>query len=447
MKSYLGLGFTCIFLVSCSVGPSYIPPTVVVPSTWSGSKKVAQNPSHVFWWREFNDPLLTELIEQKSLQNLDFKTAHARVLMARADYNIAFAQFFPKASANLLPPDGTGTGLAQLLALSASIEPDLFGKLKENRNLVAANLQANEATEAFSLLNLQAEIASTYLEFREAQQKEMILQSNRKGTQQILQVLNSRYKSGLNNYLDIAQQEALIATQAAELEQNRALMSMISHKLELLTGQLPGGLSRKLSKPQTLPQNLRSVDLGIPAELLRRRPDIIAAERRVAAAHANIRVATANLFPQVSVGWLVAWQAQTVSSNIISLHNATSSFLGTFNAPIFNLSLLQTVSLREREKVLAVLQYELTVMRALHEVELQASYCGFYQKSAKNLKEAVSKKRLVLKLANNVYQKGSSDFATVYHAEEDVNRLEMAYLHEVVAYQIAKVNLHKALGG
>jgi NodT family efflux transporter outer membrane factor (OMF) lipoprotein len=446
MKSALILCILCSFLMSCSIGPNYTTPSAPVPASWSEKTKSEPSESR-FWWRDFNDPLLDELIEQGSGHNLDLKTAQARVDMARADYNIAYAQFFPRASANLLPPDGTGTGLAQLLALSASIEPDLFGKLRENRNLASANLQASQANEAFALLTLRAEIASTYLELREAQQKEVILQNNRSGTQKILSVLNSRYKSGLSNYLNIAQQEALIATQSAELEQNRAFMAMVSQKLELLTGQLPGTLSSRLAVRKPLPQTLRKVNLGIPSELLRRRPDIRAAERRVAAAHANIRVAMANLFPQISVGWLVAWQAQTLSNNIVSLHNATSSFLGTFNAPLFNLSLLQTLSLREREKILAVFQYQLAVMRALHEVELQASYCKFYQKSAKNLKQAVEKKQLVLKLAKNVYQQGNSDFETVFRAEEDVNRLEISYLHEVVQYQIAKIHLLQSLGG
>jgi NodT family efflux transporter outer membrane factor (OMF) lipoprotein len=447
MKPYFtGFVVTCL-LTACSVGPNYTPPMMAVPADWSTHHKKTRTADQQYWWRDFHDPLLNELIEQESVHNLDLKTAQARVDMARADYNIAFAQFFPKASVNLLPPDGTGTGLAQLLALSATIEPDLFGKLRQNRNLALANLQANQATRDYALLNLQAEIASTYLEYREAQQKETILLHNLNGNQNVLGFLNSRYKSGLSNYLDTAQQEALIATQNAEMEQNRAITMMLLHKLELLTGNFPGVLSKRLSQSKPLPQITHNVTLGVPSELLRRRPDIIAAERRVAATHANIRVAMANLFPQISVGWLLAWQAQTLSSNLVSLHNSTSTFLGTFNAPILNLSLHQMVSLREREKALAVIQYELAVIRALHDVETQHSSCTYYQRSANYLKRAVEKKRLVLKLAKNVYQKGTADFNTVYNAEEDLSRLEVAYLHTVVLYQISKINLYKALGG
>ena len=191
----------------------------------------------------------------------------------------------------------------------------------------------------------------------------------------------------------------------------------------------------------------QNVNLGVPSELLRRRPDIIAAERRIAAAHANIRVAIANLFPQISVGWLLGWQTQTIASNLIALQNPESTFFGTFNAPLLNLSLYRNIDLKKREKVLAVLQYEITVLTALHDVETQYNYCLHYKASANHLKQAVDKKQLVLKLANNIYQKGAADFNTVLRSEEDLDLLETAYLHNIVIEQLAKINLYKALGG
>lgn len=437
--------FILLFLTGCSVGPRYDPPVVPTPMTYS--KGISATSNKHAWWRKFHDPLLNELIEQKAVCNLNIKTAVARIRAARAEYAVAYAQLFPKISADLLPPDATGIGLAQLLALSASLEPDFFGKQKENRNRANANLEAEQATHDASLLNLQAEIATTYLELREAQAKEHIFNHNIAGNRQVLAFLNSRYKSGLINYLDIAQQEALIETQLSELEINKALISAIIHKLEMLTGNNPGMLTQQLSRPKPVPQIKQAINLGIPSQLLCRRPDIIAAERRVAAAHANIRVATANLFPQITVGWLLAWQSQTIASNIMALGNPNSTFLGTFNAPILNLTLHRMVDLREREKALAVIQYEITVMRALHEVETQYKYSEHYKKSAQHLHHAVDKKQLVLKLAKNLFQKGASDFNTVLRSEEDLNRLEISYLHNLVSYQNSKINLYTALGG
>src|SRR5437762_1835595 len=116
------------FLSGCSVGPEYIPPVALVPSTFSegGTQTASNNP---LWWRSFHDVMLNRLIEESAVCNLTVKTAEARVNAARVDYAVAYAQLFPKLSANLLPPDGTGTGLTQVLALTAALEPDLWGKL------------------------------------------------------------------------------------------------------------------------------------------------------------------------------------------------------------------------------------------------------------------------------------------------------------------------------
>ncbi|MGL5742974.1 MAG: TolC family protein [Legionella sp.] len=107
---------------------------------------------------------------------------------------------------------------------------------------------------------------------------------------------------------------------------------------------------------------------------MRRRSDIIAAEQRVAVAHANIMIAVANLFPQVTVGWLFGWQTQTLATNFIAIQNPDSTLFGPFNAPFFNLSLYRAIDLRKREKVIAVLHYEIAVLRALHDVETQYNY-------------------------------------------------------------------------
>lgn len=443
----LTVSLLLVLLSACSVGPRYVPPVATVPENWNQFAKSAPSMNLQTWWRHFHDPLLNELIEQQALHNLTLQTAQARIRAARADYAIAHAQLFPKVNANLLPPDGTGVGLTQVLALSATLEPDLFGKQRENRHRAAATVEAEQAEHDFALLNLQAEIASSYLELREAQAKVKIFNHNLQGNHEVLSLLRSKQQSGLSRYLDITQQEVLIATQLAEAEQNTAVILALIHKLELLTGNPPGGLLNKLRSPKTVPQIHEAINLGIPADLLRRRPDIIAAERRVAAAHANIRIAMANLFPQVSIGWLFAWQTETIASNILAMHNSTSSLLGTFNAPLLNLTLHRTVDFRKREKELAVIQYELAVLRALHNVETQYNYCQHYQRSNRFLKQATEKKQLVLNLAKDVYQKGASGFDTVLHAEEDLSRLEIAYLHQTVLYQIARINLYTALGG
>jgi NodT family efflux transporter outer membrane factor (OMF) lipoprotein len=440
------LSIALLVLTGCSVGPRYEPPTTLIPTQWNGQNETNIN-HNAAWWRQFHDPILNKLIEQKAVYNLNLKTAKERVETARAEYKLATAQLFPTLSANAFPPNGTGFDLTQVIALTAAIDPDFFGKIRQNRQRIQANLEAEQANQDFTLINLYAEIASTYLEFREAQAKEDVIKHDFGGNKQMLALLNSRYTSGLTNYINIAQQDALMETQLAELEQNKAHMMMLLHKIEILTGYAPGGLAKFLLPHKPIPQMTQPINLGVPAELLRRRPDIIAAERRVAAAHANIRVAIASLFPQISVGWLLGWQTQTISNNIIGLHNPDSTFFGTFNAPLLDARVYQNIDVKKREKIVAILQYEMTVLTALHDVETQANYCRHYKASAGHLKHAVKQKRLVLKLAKNTYQKGAADFNTVIRSEEDLNHLEIAYLHNIVIYQLAKINLYKALGG
>ena len=435
-----------LVLTACSVGPRYEAPMPNAPEKWQ-SVSLSDQPNHRAWWRLFHDPTLNHLIEQSAVCNLSMQTARARVRAAQADYAVAFAQLFPKVNANLLPPDGTGTGLTQVLALTASLEPDLFGKQRQNRQRTEAIVQAEQAEHDFALLHLQAEIAAAYLEFREAQGRAAAFRHNLIASRQLLTLLRSKYQSGLTNYLPLAQQEALIAAQMSEIEQNQALMIAMMHKIEQLIGRNPGMLAKQLSQTHPIPQMQQSINLTTPSEILTRRPDIIAAERRVAAAHADIRVAIANLFPKISIGWLQAWQPQSLAGNFLAIQNSTSTFLGTFDAPLLNLTLYRMVDLKKREKALAVIQYHQAVMRALHEVETQYQYSQHYKKSANYLKQALEKKHVALDLSTDLYQKGAADFNTVLHAEEDLNQLEVSYLHQVVLYQVAQINLYTALGG
>ncbi|STY28941.1 multidrug efflux MFS outer membrane protein [Legionella wadsworthii] len=453
MKYTSILTLIALVLNGCAMGPKYVPPTVSVPSTWNHKLTSQHVKKDEAWWRNFQDPLLNELIEQNAVYNLDLKMAQARVNIARAQYAVAVAQLIPHAGLGASPPTGTGFDINQLIALTGNVDPDIFGKNRQLKQMAKANVQAEQADLEFALINLYSEIASSYLELREAQARNNLLAHNILSNKTTLDFIKSRYKAGYSNQLDMSQQDGLIETQAAELEQNKAVITTLLHKIELLTGNNPGVLAPKLLPPKPVPQITRTIHLGVPAELLRRRPDIRAAERRVAAAHANIRVAMSNLLPQITIGWLLGWQTQTIAGsiltarNLFTVQNPESTFYGTFTAPLFNVGLFNSIELRKREKIIAVVQYQIAVMRALHEVETQFEYLQNYKNSFHHLKRAVEQKHLVLKLARDAYHKSSTDFSTVLRAEEELNRIEFAYLQNRVRIQITQINLYKALGG
>jgi NodT family efflux transporter outer membrane factor (OMF) lipoprotein len=448
MKQLVWLLLISYLLVACTgVGSHYVAPDVTVPAHWQDNNETVRVQSNEAWWREFHDPVLTTLIEQKSVYNLDLKAAQDRVELAREQYKIASSQLFPVAGIETFAPNGTGSQLVQVIALGALLELDLFGRIRQTKARANDNLDAEQAYYAFSKLNLTADIATTYLKLRQAQKRAIILRKNLQSNQDILLFLKSRYQAGSTSYLNLAQQEALIETQLSEGDQVKALISALIHQLELLTGEPPGKLMRLLTRNRPVPEIHTPIRLGVPSSILSRRPDIVAAERRIAAAHADIRVAIASLFPKISIGWLLGWETETLASNIFAITHPDSTAYGMFNAPLFNLGLYRNLGFKQKEKILAITQYQITIMRALHEVETQHQYCIHYQDSRQHLKRAVAKKQLVLRLATDAYEKGFSDFNTVYHAEEELNRLQMLHLEHVIQYQIARIELYKALGG
>ncbi|OGV26279.1 MAG: hypothetical protein A3F18_03800 [Legionellales bacterium RIFCSPHIGHO2_12_FULL_37_14] len=440
------LGVLIVFLTSCTVGPNYTPPQARVPAKWQHgtAKKII---SYGNWWRHFHDPVLNKLIEQKAPYSLNVQIAEARIEAARSLYKAAYAQLFPELTANVFPPNATGVDLAQVYGLFATFDIDLFGKKRAAKQKAQENLAAELAEKEFTILKLQAEIATAYFSLRELQAKLRILRNNKIANNKILHMLQSNYHKGTANYIGIAQQKSLIETELANKERNKALEIAMLQQLELLTGNGPGALTKLLHRYRPMPPMAPLINLTVPSELLTRRPDIIAAEKRVAAAHADLQAAWADLFPKITLGWLLAWQTQALTTNLLSLTGSQSAFFGLLDAPLLSLRLAKMIDVRKREKALTVLLYEMTVLNALHEVEIQYNYCKHYRLGAQHLQRALTHKRVVFDVARDSYKKGVADFNGVLLAEEDMNRLQMAYTHQVLAYQIALINLYKALGG
>lgn len=399
------------------------------------------------WWRQLHDPILNQLIEELAPLNLDVKKAEIRIKVAQKEYQRATAQLLPVVAFTALPPNGTGVDLTQVLALTATITPDFFGRVRQTQKRMLAFKEVEEANRNYLMLNLTAEITSSYLTLREAQARAIILQKNIQNNQHTLHFLQSRFKSGINTYIPIALQTSLMETQKAKITQNRALIRMLIHKIEQLTGQLPGQLSKRLLSYHPMPTFHHPIRLGVPSELLRRRPDIIAAERRVAGAHANIRIALASLFPPINLGWMLGWQTQTIASSLMALNNPESTFFGTTDATLLNFTQYQTINVKKGDKQLAILDYRKTVLKALHEVETQYNYCKDYQESLLHFKKSVKQQQLALRLLRESYEKSDTDFNTVLQSESTLMQLELAYLHHQLIENVARINLYQALGG
>ncbi len=306
-----------LLLISCVMGPPYKPPENSVPAEYNiaGYHPTTANKYHEEWWEVFHDPTLTILIDNVKQSNLDLKAALAREEEARALYKFYTAQYFPTVNAQALPPTGAGDStLTQVLGLFFTWTPDLFGKLRSNQAMSKANLQATAADHEYAVLNISAEIANAYWELRGDQEINRILLENIHADQSIYQTLKRNYRYGKDNYMQVLQQDALIETERAELSQNTAAINALISKIEILSGENPGALSQLLASSADIPLLDIRVNLSTPSDILHRRADVMAAERRIAAAHANVNAAIAELFPTVSLGWLLAWQKPNIIS-------------------------------------------------------------------------------------------------------------------------------------
>lgn len=474
LKVYLKKNIICwvllliiVILPGCVLGPAYVPPTVNVPKAWGSTENIRtshkvptkksmwaknkKNDNLVIekpkWWECFNDPTLNYLVEEVIVSNLDLKTAIARVQKAQAEYEASYSRLIPKLTADALPPTGNGQSLVQLLSLTATWLPDVFGKLRQESNGFKAIVEVNTAEKDFVQLNVAAEVATAYMELRENQAKNKLLRRNLEDDNKLLAFVKQRYDSGVDNYIGVAQQDSLIETELAELSQNEAVITMLINKIETLVGKNPGFLVPLLSQYHPIPHVTKRINLGVPSDVLRRRPDILASEYRVVTANANVGAAIAALFPEFSIGYLSSWQSQQVDSNVTQLMNTESRFFGLFHAPLIDLTLYKNIALKNREKAVAVLQYQTTVLQALHEVSDQYSFYKHHKVSYSHLSKALNDKQLVLKLEKDRYAKNVTEFSNVLRAEEELNRIEIQQLHSEVAAHVALINLYKALGG
>lgn len=435
----------CSMLFACSVGHKYTQPDNLTPSHWVAGKNETQAQTHA-WWRQYNDPILNSLLEQQINANLNLRSARERLKKAQKEYLVATSYFWPKVGAHAYPPQGTGARINQLVGINTVIEADLFGRLQQTRLRAKAYVEAENNSQQFTLLNIQTEIANSYIELRETQQRKRILHASQARSRQLLDVINSRYRNGFCDYVDVVQQKSLISVLQSDAELTDGFIKILVHKLEILTGNLPGALNKTLSTFTPIPTSKQKIDLGIPSSLLSHRPDIMAAEKLVAAAHANINIALASLFPQLSLGWLFAWQTRLISANLVSFSNPQSTFFGTFNAPLFDLGAYRNLDVYKQEKILLVIQYEMTVLNALHEVENQYTNYIHNKASAVYLKKAAQQKQLALKLTKEKYQKGLTSYDTLFRLQDDLNHIELSYVHTVSLREQARINLYHALG-
>lgn len=451
-----------LVLASCAaVGPDYIPEKLDTPAKWhsemAGGLSVDQPDPDTLsrWWAVFRDPELSSLVERAVTGNLDLKTARARVREARARRGISRAGLFPAvsataAAAKMRSSESSGTGTESELysaGFDAGWEIDIFGGVRRSIEAAQADLEASREDLNSVMVSLTAEVALNYVEVRSFQARLTVTRANI-GTQQETYDLNrSRYQAGIIGELPLQESLRILESSRSQLPSLETGLAAAKNRLAVLIGAKPGGLGKELAEKKPIPVLPVTVTVGIPAETLRRRPDIRRAERNLAAQTARIGMATADLYPKFRLTGTIGLEAVDSSDFLVGGSRlwriGPSASWNIFNAG----SVRQNIEVQSARQEQALIQYQATVLRALEEVENTLVAYIKEQRRYQSLMRATAAARRAELLARDRYQAGLMDFNNVLDAQRSLLLLqdELARSEGVMSTNL--VRLYKALGG
>ena len=452
-------GAVLIFLLSgcAAVGPEYQPPQPEIPAGWHepvADTASTVNDAHGRWWTLFQDPLLDSLVMRASAANHDLKRAAARIREARAERVIAAAtgsvSGSAEASHSRRSDNGSSSGGNQDLfqiGFDAVWELDIFGGVRRAVESADASLAASEEELRDVLVSLQAEVARNYLELRGSQRRLATTRKNIATQERTVELVRGRYQMGLGNELDLVQAETQLALTRARVPALLASARQSMHGLALLLGQNPASLIVELSEESAVPLAPARIPVDLPSELLRQRPDIRAAERRLAAATADIGVATSELFPRFSLPAIVGLQS-TGLGNLIGSGSRYWSVGPVVNLALFDQGRIRAgIEISEARRDAALAEYEQTVLAAFAEVENGLVAFTQEQETMRILGEAVTSGEKAVMMANGLFETGLTDFLNVLSSEGALYQSEDQLAQSEQRLGLSLVAICKALGG
>lgn len=453
----LGLG-------ACAVGPEYEAPDTAAPRFANAdAEHFARTRIEAAWWREFGDPVLDHLVRRSLTEDLDVRIAAARLAAARAIFRDQWLDQLPtvtshgaydrrKAPIPGLGADGEDVRIQSEtfdLGFDAFWEIDLYGRLRRQVEAARADAQAARANLHSVQVSVAAEVARNYFELRGAERRYAVAVANRDNQKEAVRITRVRYELGAGTELDLASARAQLAATEATLPPLIAAAHAAEHRLAVLLGIRPGTLEVPESEGGNPVSDSLSEPLavGSPEALMRRRPDIRVAERQLAAATARIGVATADLFPQLSVSGFVGFVTGEASQLGESASEAWS-VTPTLSWAAFDLgSVRARLRAAEAQADGALAFYEQTVLRALEETE--NAFVGYAQNQARlaALVEQAAASGRAAELARIRYREGAIEFLRLLDAERTLLEAEDAVARAETDLNTSVVAIYKALGG
>ncbi len=448
--------FVCILALAAAcaaVGPDYTRPEFTTPAKWSGRLQGGLTPSELDpaslsrWWEDLGDPTLSRLIEAAIEANLDLRTATSQVRQARADRARTRAGRFPtlggQGSATQSGETDGDLGPSKLYSggFDASWEIDVFGGVR--RAVEAADASDEAAVEARRdvLVSVLAEVALNYVELRTFQQRHMIAVRNLENQEEALEIVRAQVTAGATSGLDLEQATSNVAATQAQLPSLHQNISRAQNRLSVLLGETPGSRAEELSEFRELPVPPIEIAVGVPAEVLRRRPDVRAAERQLAAETAQVGVATAELYPKFMLNGSIGIDSLSISGAAYKIGPEMSWRMFDGGRTRREIEIQNTVQEQ------ALIAYEGTILEALEDVENSMTDFAQEQVRLRWLRESSEAASQAAQLAASRYEAGASPFLEVLDAQRtslSAEDTQAASEGQVVSNLI---RLYKSLGG
>lgn len=440
-----------LFLAACATPTSPVAPLagVVLPQQWAepvpaGGEALAR------WWRVFDDPLLVQLVEDALAANTDVRVAAANLRAARAVREQAASALWPQVSASLTaqrsaPAGGRSQNVFEA-GFDASWEADLFGGTQHAVAAQDAVVGANAATLASTQVSIAAEVAQSYLQLRGAQARAVVASDNLASQRETLQISEWRRQAGLANDIDVEQARTAVEQTRAQLPVLQQSAAQLAHALGVLTGRPPEALLVQLTAPRSLPQPVQELAVAVPAQTLRQRPDVTAAERQLRAAAERVGQDDAARYPGLQLAGSLAWAGLTLGS--VGSVSAARSLLASLSQPLFdggnrNAQLAQ----REAEFDAARESYRASVLAALQDVEDSLVALSSGRERVAALQDGVEAARNAALLATQRYASGLIDFQTVLDTQRTLLNVQDTLASAQTDLAASRVRLYKALGG
>jgi NodT family efflux transporter outer membrane factor (OMF) lipoprotein len=436
-------------LAGCAVGPDFEAPQLAAPDAWGEASATPGDAGAALdaWWTRFGDPQLTRLVERGARANLELRVADARVREAQALRRASFALLWPTldlAAETRSEAGGAGAPRDGVFAsLDAAWQLDVFGGARRALEAADADLAARAWDRRALALLLVGEIARSYIELRGFEAQLDTVERNLAAQREIAELTEAQLRAGLASDLDVERARALVAVTAAELPPLDAARRASAHRLAVLLGVPPTALAGELAARSPIPSAPAELIVGLPADLLRRRPDLARAERELAAASARIGVAEADLYPRVTL--LGSVGIQSTSWN----HQAGLVGVGpSVSWPVFAAGRIRAnVAAADARQAQALARYEQAVLLAFEDVENWLARHASEQVRRRALREAVAANREAAELAQRLWANGLGGFLDVLVAERSLLEAESRLVASETALATSRVALYVALGG